>query len=141
MENDFKQIWKMLFTSKSNLKALQENRDKIKKLMKSKGKKELKKKGVNNFSQNEQEFIQQFLNKMAEFGIFFVPIGELECWLSYLNVGGSSNKPKWLTRVFEKLGSDPNDKCYVQPTNDDVWEFIKKIKSWVESENRFGIPQ
>ena len=141
MEDDFKQIWKMLFTSKSKLRALQENRAKIKNLMKSKGKKELKKKGVNNFSQNEQEIIQQFLNKMAEFGIFFVPIGELECWLSYLNVGGSNDKPKWLTRVFEKLGSDPNDKCYVQPTNDDVWEFIKKVKSWVENENRFGIPQ
>jgi energy-coupling factor transporter ATP-binding protein EcfA2 len=71
------------------------------------------------------------LTGMAEYGIFVVPVGELEDWL-----GGSVRvaKPRWLEHAFRHLGADPSAPGYVRPDDGDVWAFMRSIDEWVRSQ-------
>ena len=75
---------------------------------------------------------------MAEFGIFFVPVGELECWLSELGI--AKNKTHWLSRMFKEIGSDPAAEDYLNAGQNDVWEFIRGVERWIANPSRLGIP-
>lgn len=59
-----------------------------------------------------------------EYGSFVVPIGEVENWLSDLDI--DRNKNGWLRNIFEKMGDDPSSDHYIRPTHNDVWDFIGK---------------
>lgn len=81
---------------------------------------------------------QDFVNQLAEYGIFIVPGGELESWLPCLGVNRS--KHVWLYEVFEKMGSDPTNAHYVRPSGGDVWDFVRKVAEWIRNPKRKGIP-
>ncbi|WP_224369691.1 hypothetical protein [Hyalangium versicolor] len=74
------------------------------------------------------------LTPLAQHGIFVVPTGELESWLPQLtqkqNIG-RSDKAKWLMRVFEHMGDDPEAPHYVHAESGDVWEFMEGVVSWI----------
>ena len=94
---------------------------------------------VGAFGGNNRILISGFLDEMAKFGIFFVPVGELECWLKLLRVAGSQrNKPKWLTNIFAKMGSDPSAGDYLRARNNDVWKFIERVEEWIANPTRSG---
>jgi hypothetical protein len=38
------------------------------------------------------------------------------------------------------MGADPTAPEYVSPGSDDVWEFMGKIKKWIDNPKRKGIP-
>lgn len=61
---------------------------------------------------------------MRQYGIFLVPVGVLEHWLS--ETGESVNKSEWVPEMLRRLQS-------VEPSNDDVWKFVDEIAAWVES--------
>ena len=82
---------------------------------------------------------QNFFNKLADYGLFVVPNGELESWLQNLDVSGHG--PNWLVDIFEKMGEDPNSKDYLKPSNGDVWSFIDDISRWFFDPRRKGIPK
>lgn len=82
---------------------------------------------------------EDFIQRLEEYGIFVVPVGELEGWLKELNA--TAHAPYWLTQVFEKMGSDPADAEYVKPRSDDVWDFMKGVAKWISNPLRKGIPQ
>jgi hypothetical protein len=84
------------------------------------------------------EAATSFLDSLADYGIFVVPVGELERWLVRLGVSGHG--PGWLVEVFERLGNDASSGQYVRPTNDDVWEFLRRIAKWLGNPNRKGMP-
>ena len=86
----------------------------------------------------EKEAAQNLFNQLNEYGIFVVPGGELESWFSSLGVNGHG--PSWLIGIFEKMGEDPEAEDFLQPSEDDVWQFIRNIKSWLVDSNRKGIP-
>lgn len=100
---------------------------------------DMKKGGVSLLTGKDKEACNTLFSTLASYGIFVVPNGELEIWLSYLEV--KSNKHDWLKDIFERLGSDPSIESYVKPKNDDVWEFIFRIKKWLEDPNRKGMPE
>lgn len=79
------------------------------------------------------------LNDLGRRGIFIVPKGELECWLSSLNVRRQA-KGKWIVAVFKALGSSPGSSGYVPPKSGDVWKFLDEIASWINDPNRLGLP-
>jgi ABC-type cobalamin/Fe3+-siderophores transport system ATPase subunit len=87
----------------------------------------------------EQEAAQNLLDQVADYGIFVLPRGELESWLKGL--GATGHGPSWLIEIFEKMGEDPESPSYVRPGNDDVWQFMSKIKTWLTDSDRKGIPQ
>lgn len=83
--------------------------------------------------------LKTFLKALAGFGIFVVPNGELESWLTNIGVQPTNNKKYWLLNVFEALGGDPECGEYIVPTNEDIWEFIRNIASWINNPSRNGL--
>lgn len=77
------------------------------------------------------------LETLAEYGVFLVPNGELECWLPEMEVGGHG--PEWLTQVFARMGTDPADPGYKKPTNGGVWRFLQGVARWVADPHRKGM--
>ena len=94
--------------------------------------------GIQLLSPSDGEACLNFFAKLAEYGVFIVPNGEVESWLQALSV--SRNKATWLSTIFQAMGEDPNSAGYIRPSPGDVWEFIGEIRSWVANPNRKGIP-
>ena len=78
------------------------------------------------------------LETLSAYGIFIVPGGEVETWLGHLCATGKG--PGWLEKVFEKMGEDPKDARYLNPSVGDVWDFIGGIKAWMFAAKKKGIP-
>jgi len=139
MDKDFKRLWPILNESPSVVQTLQDRRDDVKQLMEGVGQKDCKARGTDAFEGDDKGLIESFLSQMAEYGMHFVPVGELECWLPKL-AAKRRGKSRWLTEVFDALGSDPDDEGYVQPGFDDVWAFIGQVATWVADSKRLGMP-
>ena len=139
MDEDFKRLWPLLNESQDVVQTLQQHRNDVKKLMKHAGGRDCKAHGVAAFTGNDKRMVNSFLSRMADYGMHFVPVGELECWLANLPKK-SSKKSLWLTQVFDALGADPDDDDYVKPGSDDVWAFIRRVAAWIADPNRRGMP-
>lgn len=83
--------------------------------------------------------LKTLLSALADFGIFVVPNGELESWLTNIGVEPTNNKKYWLLSVFEILGGDPEHGNYINPTNNDIWEFMRDIALWINNPTRNGV--
>ena len=140
MDSDFKRIWPLLHADTGLLQTLQAERSEIRDLMEEKGRDAIKSSGTDAFDDDDKERIMEFLAKMAQFGIFFVPVGELERWLAELDPPPSTNKSVWITNTFAALGSDPTAESYVSAGTADVWEFIEGVEAWIAGPNRLGVP-
>jgi energy-coupling factor transporter ATP-binding protein EcfA2 len=68
---------------------------------------------------------------LAGYGIFVVPVGELEDWFG---ARIDARKDRWLEQAFLQLGSDPMDSNYQRPGADDVWAFMRGVDEWVRSQ-------
>lgn len=101
------------------------------------GKLAIKHGGVRALEAADQALARALLTKVAEYGLFVVPGGELESWLIGLGVA-ASNKADWIVDVFNRLGDDDKSPSYIRPSADDVWAFIDTIASWVNNPNRKG---
>jgi hypothetical protein len=81
--------------------------------------------------------VERFLAELARFGIFLVPVGELEGWLRPLGITGS--KRQWILAMLDRLGSNPSAAAYVAPADDDVWAFLGQVGHWTGDPNRLGL--
>lgn len=86
----------------------------------------------------EREACQNLFDKLSEYGVFVVPSGEVESWLS--PGSGPPSKSTWLVSIFERMGDDPAAVTYTRPAQGDVWDFIGGIKRWVGNSARKGVP-
>jgi hypothetical protein len=93
--------------------------------------------GIHRLGGEARAMADTLLAALAEYGVFLVPNGELECWLPELEVGGHG--PEWLTQVFAKMGTDPSDPAYRKPTSGGVWRFIQGVAAWVADPWRKGM--
>ena len=98
----------------------------------SKTGKNLKENGLDILEATEKTKIEHLLTELESYGLFIVPVGQLECWLKGI---GAKNEhgSKWLIDLFPKIGSSKEDANYLRPTCDDVWLFIDKIGKWIDS--------
>lgn len=111
--------------------AVKQRFDQIGKEMKREG-------GVQLLAGGDREAAKNLLERLAEYGLFAVPHGELESWLTRL--GATGHGPAWLIGIFEKMGEDPTSASYLKPTDDDVWQFLGGVKHWLTNPKRKGIP-
>jgi hypothetical protein len=86
----------------------------------------------------EREAGMNMLTSAAAYGVFIVPVGELERWLS--NLGIVATKNRWIEAIFERMGSDPESPEYVRPTGGDAWDFVRSIATWTRNPERLGLP-
>jgi ABC-type multidrug transport system ATPase subunit len=80
----------------------------------------------------------QTISNLASYGVFVVPVGELESWLRHLSIIGKGSK--WVKRFFEAVGPTDDAPHFIQPRNDDIWSFVDRIGKWIDNPNRLGIP-
>lgn len=100
----------------------------------------MKKEGLEIFKNTNPEIYQMgmdFMDTLNSYGLFPVPIGELESWMKHLSVPGHG--PNWLPDIFEKMGDDPTSDDFIKPTENDVWEFISTIKKWFDNPDKKGM--
>ncbi|MGD6852423.1 MAG: TOPRIM nucleotidyl transferase/hydrolase domain-containing protein [Candidatus Bathyarchaeia archaeon] len=91
----------------------------------------IKLRGFCDLSDTDKIRADVFLKRLQEFGVFVVPIGEVERWLSYLYKGDDRG---WLQNILETLESP-----LVKPSDDDVWKFLTEIRLWITNNNRLGM--
>ncbi len=92
--------------------------------------------GVEGISDSSsQARLREAIGRFAEYGIFIVPVGELERWLSSLEI---TNKKTWVTDILRRLGTR-GDAVYVEPGPGDVWQFVESIAHWLNMPTRKGM--
>lgn len=94
--------------------------------------------GIALLTNAEREACENFFSKLADYGVFVVPTGEVESWLQSLQL--NRGKSSWLNTVFEEMGADPVSPTYVRPAQGDVWDFLGHIADWVKNPLRKGVP-
>lgn len=94
--------------------------------------------GINALNPPERESGMHMLVSAATYGVFIVPVGELEQWFSDLGVVATKNR--WIEAIFQRMGSDPEAPEYVRPTNGDAWDFVRSIATWIANPERLGLP-
>lgn len=94
--------------------------------------------GIELLDTADKQAANSYFAQLEAFGAFVVRSGELEVWLKHLKV--PANKKRWLSDIFIAMGEDPTLADYVAPGQGDVWDFMGRIKQWVENPVHFGIP-
>ena len=95
--------------------------------------------GVQALPAADREVATTLLSMLREYGVFVVPVGELERWLADLGV--SARKSDWLPRVLDAMGSDPDSPDYLRPGDSDVWSFVSSVGAWLGDPQRKGMPE
>jgi hypothetical protein len=98
-----------------------------------------KSRGIGGLSKAKRPGMREFVVSLAEYGVFIVPVGELESWLPDLGVPASP-KHEWIVRMMTNLGTDPEKPGYVRPGRGGVWRFVDSIERWVADPSRKGMP-
>ena len=81
---------------------------------------------VNGSSEFLRDNVDNLIKDLASYGLFLVPVGELESWLPVLMKGQSrEDKSKWAMLAAEKIED-------VGERDDDVWQFIRSIYDFLK---------
>lgn len=99
----------------------------------------IKKKGINNFLNTVEAYdkTKKFIDLLAEYGLFIVPIGELESWIPELPKKPNTSL-SWDNDVFQKLGT-PEESDFNDWWGLNKWSFMNKIAMWINDSNRKGV--
>ncbi len=97
----------------------------------------LKAEGLDALSDERRTVVARFLEDVSRYGVFVVPVGELESWLKYLDIEAS--KSSWVHELFDRMGTTPESESWVGPGQDDIWAFIDQIAAWVSDSNTAGV--
>jgi len=92
--------------------------------------------GIGALPVEQRQPLRELLKSLSEHGVFVVPVGELERWLSQHAIVGK--KARWVVNAFQVLGDDPSSVRYVHPGSGDVWRFIDGIASGLQTRNGRG---
>jgi len=77
--------------------------------------------------------------RLLEYGVFVVSVGELEDWFKYLGLEASRKKKRrWLEVCLGALGWDPKSESYECPRDDDIWKFVRGVAHWIHNPKRKG---
>ena len=111
-------------------------RDAIKKCFDDRGSDMKKNGGIKALVLKDKAAAEELFDMLSNYGIFVVKFGELGSWLPQL--GATGRKTEWVISILEKMGIDPTSSDYLQPSDDDVWKFVKDILGWVKDPKRKG---
>jgi predicted ATP-dependent endonuclease of OLD family len=85
---------------------------------------------VNKISNSLKQKICSLLNDLKDYGIFIVPVGELEQWLKY--IPDSNPNEDIFIKMLNKIENN-------NPTDYDIWKFLDEINSWISNKDRKGM--
>ncbi len=133
---DFRDLMKACYVPPVFWEPWEEQRNKLHQKLRNE---EYKAGGVYRTQGEVRRMAETLLEGCAEYGLFIVPAGELECWLPELEVGGHG--PEWLTAVFQKMGTDPLSAEYQRPEKGGVWRFMQAAARWIADPRRKGMAE
>lgn len=83
-----------------------------------------------NIPENLNQRVVNLLTELNDYGIFIVPLGELEQWLKVVpDLDAAADQfLKMLNRIDNS-----------SPTRTDIWKFIDDINKWISNKNRKGM--
>ncbi len=96
----------------------------------------IKKDGLSALDGENLTKTKQLLVRLAEYGLFLVPCGQVENWLK--SIGATGHGSNWLVEMFTRLGNDETANGYVHPATGDVWEFLEAMARWANDTSRKG---
>jgi len=96
----------------------------------------VKRDGLDALDRGPRDVMEAFIAELSSYGVFVVPVGELENWLKGL---GATNKQRWVTEILRRLGAR-GTATYVSPGEGDVWSFLEGLARWTLDPQRAGIP-
>jgi len=99
------------------------------------------KEGAEALPEEEREVVEDLRKSAARYGVFIVPVGEVEDWLEWVDTPSWMDSRDWLKEAFQQMGSDPESEDYATPSAGDVWGFVRSIREWIRNPNRKGIPK
>ncbi len=100
---------------------------------------QLKREGLALISKDMLPSWCKYLRDLTEYGIFVVPVGELEGWLPEFAVP-RGRKGNWIVQIFACMGSDPGDAAYLRPDGGGPWALMRSIAKWIHDPERLGMP-
>jgi hypothetical protein len=94
----------------------------------------LKSGGIENFPKAIATQLIELITSLKEHGIFLVPVGELEGWLSAENVKASkSSKWSWANEAALAIQSKG-------PQPGDIWDFVREVAAYLRQDLSAGTP-
>lgn len=93
--------------------------------------------GIKCLGQEDKKAALQLFETLNEYGLFIVPNGELESWLPEINASGKKND--WVIDALTILNNPSHSENYKHEIKGDVWDFMKKIISWISNPIRKGL--
>jgi hypothetical protein len=85
--------------------------------------------GLRQLPERFQIPLEHLLRELERYGIFLVPYGELEDWLTDCGISASKKKNKWAWANEAAQYIRQNE-----PRQDDVWDFVRKLGSYLTSQ-------
>lgn len=95
-----------------------------------------KKTGITNLGKADHKTVQSCLAMFAEYGLFIVPVGELESWLPQHD---DKRKSEWLTHVSEKIENNELDFIGEPNHPHSLAKFLADVQRWIENPDRSGM--
>ena len=107
---------------------------------KTKKKLQLNRTTIAGLQPDEKKVFAVLRTSMASYGVFIVPVGELEDWLAPLGLQPPPDdmKGQWLRKALDRLGQDRDSDTYVHPADGDIWDFMRSINAWILDPDREG---
>lgn len=93
---------------------------------------------IDTLDKDSKVVAKNLIANAAEYGVFIVPVGAVEGWLSHL--GATGTRTNWIISLFELMGTDPASSQFVGPDKGDVWDFIREISNWIRNPEKKGMP-
>lgn len=99
---------------------------------------DMKKVGIEGLAAHEKEDAQNLINAAAEYGVFIVPVGELERWFYETHsLPDQPGKSSWVPWILDLMNTRPE---LFEVEDDDVWAFLRSVGEWIGNPERKGIP-
>lgn len=102
----FKELLKAAFVPHDIVESLGVLRGNIRRAFEEKGL-DMKAGGVELLDRPTKESANSLIQRLAEYGVFVVPNGEVESWLPQFKLTAVPKK-EWLAKIFERMGTDLN---------------------------------
>ena len=80
--------------------------------------------GRESLSPKYKTIFDSLCENCTSIGLFIVPVGELESWLTDYGVCKKSSKSKWIISALESLPDVPDD-------SKAIWQFLKKLQKFL----------
>jgi hypothetical protein len=134
--DDFRELLRAAYVPEVFWEAWEEQRKRVDQSIRTD---DYKDGGVYTLGREDRTRADTLLAGLREYGLFVVPVGELECWLTELEVGGHG--PEWLTEIFRRMGTDPTAPEYLRPGRGGVWRFLQWVAEWIGNPMRRGMAE